>query len=252
MHNFVIITLDSLRYDVAMLANTPTLNSLMHKYQVATDTWHKTFAHATYTLPAHVSMFSGGKFPCNEGDVAPFSRLNNLFGYTFTKSNSLFKLTEDNECITCYFKDRDYRTIGLGSVGWFDDLLSSSKDFWGKYFNEFYYQSNFSVKNSESFRNQINFTRDLLKNNTSDLFYFVNVGSTHAPYRDGGTSIDAQKKALEYIDDNIAELISLFGSGTDIFICGDHGECFGEDGLWGHSFYHHKVMEVPACYLEIP
>ena len=27
--------------------------------------------------------------------------------------------------------------------------------------------------------------------------------------------------------------------------CGDHGECFGEDGYWGHGINHPKVFEVP-------
>jgi hypothetical protein len=28
-------------------------------------------------------------------------------------------------------------------------------------------------------------------------------------------------------------------------MCADHGECFGEEGFYGHSFYHPKVFEVP-------
>ena len=35
-----------------------------------------------------------------------------------------------------------------------------------------------------------------------------------------------------------------------IIIASDHGECFGEDGLWGHSFYHEKIMTVPIIKIE--
>ena len=81
MRNFIIITIDSLRYDVAIQANTPVFDKLISDYQLSSRQWHKTFAHATYTLPAHVSMFSGGKFPCNETDIFPFSRQHSLFSY---------------------------------------------------------------------------------------------------------------------------------------------------------------------------
>ena len=31
----------------------------------------------------------------------------------------------------------------------------------------------------------------------------------------------------------------------DLVACSDHGEVMGENGLWGHSFTHSKVLEVP-------
>jgi hypothetical protein len=37
-----------------------------------------------------------------------------------------------------------------------------------------------------------------------------------------------------------------------VFILADHGECFGEEGLWGHSFYHSKIIEVPFTNFIIP
>ncbi len=58
----------------------------------------------------------------------------------------------------------------------------------------------------------------------------------------------AQRASLEYVD---RELALLFTELKDYFavICGDHGDCWGEDGLWGHGFYHPRVMEVPMVVL---
>jgi hypothetical protein len=30
--------------------------------------------------------------------------------------------------------------------------------------------------------------------------------------------------------------------------CGDHGDAWGEDGLWEHGIHHSKVYEVPLLF----
>ena len=63
-------------------------------------------------------------------------------------------------------------------------------------------------------------------------------------------------------------LVDLFAAGGDepvrldffgetgrevtVVMCGDHGDCLGENGLWGHGFYHPKVMEVPMAIFNYP
>jgi arylsulfatase A-like enzyme len=44
---------------------------------------------------------------------------------------------------------------------------------------------------------------------------------------------------------DLLDTVDSVGRPTLVVICGDHGECFGEDEHWGHGFYHPKVMEVP-------
>jgi glucan phosphoethanolaminetransferase (alkaline phosphatase superfamily) len=34
-------------------------------------------------------------------------------------------------------------------------------------------------------------------------------------------------------------------------VTADHGECFGEDGLWGHAIYHPKIMHVPLLIFTV-
>jgi len=47
------------------------------------------------------------------------------------------------------------------------------------------------------------------------------------------------------------KFLSQLQRGTIVVICADHGECFGEDGLHGHGFYHLKVIEVPLGIFPI-
>jgi len=42
----------------------------------------------------------------------------------------------------------------------------------------------------------------------------------------------------------VGALLRRFQNGT-IVICADHGENWGEDGLWGHTVNHPTVLEVP-------
>jgi arylsulfatase A-like enzyme len=109
---------------------------------------------------------------------------------------------------------------------------------------------------------------------------FVNVSETHVPY-DFGDAIDpevkdildrarllwggkrynehrvriapeefarlhqAQIQAVEAVDTKIGELLSALTGPVMLVVCGDHGEAFGEDGLYGHGFPHPAVIEVP-------
>jgi arylsulfatase A-like enzyme len=56
-----------------------------------------------------------------------------------------------------------------------------------------------------------------------------------------------QRKCLEWVDNCIKSLLDKFANST-IIICADHGDCWGEDGLWEHGFFHEKVIEVPLLF----
>jgi glucan phosphoethanolaminetransferase (alkaline phosphatase superfamily) len=83
------------------------------------------------------------------------------------------------------------------------------------------------------------------------VFFFLNCPSTHTPYCVNGRSLDGQGKALQYVDAHIPTLIDLMPKPCHCFILADHGDCFGEDGLWGHNLYHEKVMEVPFIHFPL-
>ena len=91
-------------------------------------------------------------------------------------------------------------------------------------------------------------------------FLFLNLGETHHPYTAAGHDYSAdwgdaakcalaQRASLEYLDRCLAELFSKLENCFAV-ICGDHGDCWGENDLWGHAFYHPSVLSVPMVVLD--
>jgi hypothetical protein len=57
---------------------------------------------------------------------------------------------------------------------------------------------------------------------------------------------DKQQKNVEYLDNLFEKLYEKIPQNTHIIVTADHGECFGEDGYFGHGpIIHDKVFEVP-------
>jgi hypothetical protein len=122
---------------------------------------------------------------------------------------------------------------------------------------------------------------DLRFYDDAPAFWLVNAGETHYPYEvagrdypklphlsglhgavrrldDSGASPpmftadilsqlhERQVEAVRYVDGLIPYLRDLVPDGTWLTVTSDHGECFGEDGYFGHGPMHHeKVLEVP-------
>lgn len=247
--NILIIVLDSLRYDVAVETNTPNINNLIKMYQSYSDKWVKVYAQATYTLPAHVSMLNGGMFPCDYHLPEPYGRNQALFSVEGkTKRTGIFKMKRPSG-ICSYFATKGFKTIGIGGVSWFNPENENST-FWKGMFHEYYWMPCFSENYLDGFRQQIELLKNIefLENN----FIFINVSATHEPFMEYGNSKKGQGKALQYVDKYINNLLHLVTTPVKMIITSDHGNCFGEDGMWGRGFYHEKIMEVPMAYLEIP
>lgn len=57
---------------------------------------------------------------------------------------------------------------------------------------------------------------------------------------------DKQQSNVEYLDKLFEKLYDVCPRNTHFIISGDHGECFGEEGYFGHGpIFHEKVFEVP-------
>jgi arylsulfatase A-like enzyme len=118
-------------------------------------------------------------------------------------------------------------------------------------------------------------------------FAFINFGETHSPFRheempslaadpvadrmslgrlfnatgmpDTAGSLDRelwdrQRQCAEYLDQRMGDLLDCFiarGRPTTVVVTADHGECLGEQGLFGHAFHHEKVMEVPLLIFRL-
>lgn len=253
--SIVIITIDSLRYDVADGAYTPNIRKLLSAVNISR--WYKVGSHGTYTLPSHISMFHAGIMPCNnQKDIPiPYNREKlRVFKAQLAwdrQSEAMFPTPAAPNIIKGFAKI-GYRTIGIGGVHWFNDKFITS-NFWRKhYFSEFYWNENFSETCFHAFENQINKIKELKLAHANDpIFLFLNIASTHSPYMGFGKSVEAQKNAFEYVDKHIPQLFDFLPNEFVLMLLSDHGECFGEDELWGHGFYHPKIMEVPFVYLEV-
>ena len=53
-----------------------------------------------------------------------------------------------------------------------------------------------------------------------------------------------QRACLEHVDAQLSPLLEAF-RGATIVVTADHGDCWGEDGLWEHGISHRRTLEVP-------
>jgi hypothetical protein len=159
------------------------------------------------------------------------------------------------------FKRLGYAAIGTGAVGWFDpatptgELLSAD-------FDEFFYTRGAGL------REQVAFVDGALRRlDGRRVFLFLNVGETHVPYYFEGAPWDGddnpcrpfaddndaeecrrrQRACLEFVDHELGGLLDRFGQ-ANVLVCADHGDAWGEDGVWEHGLPHPKVLEVPLLF----
>jgi membrane-anchored protein YejM (alkaline phosphatase superfamily) len=155
------------------------------------------------------------------------------------------------------FQRMGYRTFGCAALEWFNHPNLASP------FQRF-------LVTGTHLARQVEFLKSEMFSSDAPFFAFANVGETHEPYEFGGLIEPAlesrarmrrfeqagflheehrkQVACLEYIDAGLGGLLADLekeGRRLLVVVCGDHGECFGEDGFYGHGFYHPKVMEVP-------
>lgn len=267
--NYLLITLDSCRYDSLVKANTPELDKLGKIYSAWTP--------ATYTLPAHISFFTG-ILPMVHEELPYLNRFTkqlfkmhkagaSLGGEAGSKTLNLRASKKD---MIQGLRDQGFYTVGSGAANWFD------KEVLVKNFHDFKYTR------AQSAEAQCNFTLDKLTRHgvQKPFFSFINFYETHTPYMHYGKDRDeysmnardhmqfppledltkrnelgtklheAQIKAAEHLDQVLGKLFKLLPANTMVIVTADHGEAFGEDGYWGHGIYHPLVMNVPMmCFM---
>jgi len=262
MKNKVFIVFDSLRWDVFKKARTPFLNRL--------GVWKKAYSQGTYTLPAHMSFFVG-KLPqvfdqTNYYDCTA-SRITKAGG--LQRYDQLWRLDNPEAPRTANevlqgsniiegFRQIGYRTIGTGAVNWFNPDLAAAKCLTAA-FENFRFFGGPNHRSHYSSEDQVDWVISLLHKTSKPYFLFINLGETHhrfvykncpwmddrlEPYGDKRKCFERQRLCLEYLDGIIQHLFSEL-TNYSLVMCADHGEAFGEGGLWGHGFFHKKVMEVP-------
>ena len=263
MRNQVLIVFDSLRWDIFKKSEASFLKGL--------GTWKKAYTHGTYTLPAHMSFFAG-KLPhsldCEEYYDTAAARFDRGNRRTYRNSKQLWRLsnpealapskyTLEGKNIIEGFRKQGYFTIGTGAVNWFNPDLPAGKIL-TEPFEKFRFFSGPDYKSHTSSEDQIEWLLDSVLKVTKPYFLFVNFGETHHrfvykdcpwydeqnPYGNRSECKSRQRHCIEYLSKQVEKLLSPLKN-YDLVLCSDHGEAMGENGLWGHGFYHKKVIEVP-------
>ena len=254
--SILFITLDSCRYDTFLAADAPNLK--------AVGELHRAMAPGNFTYGSHAAMFVGFT-PGIAGRPEPF--INPKFGKIFKITGAGFPgkggefMTLSGRSIIEGLKRKGYLAVGSAALGWFDPQTETGVHL-SRDFDHFYYPGN-----SYSLAKQLHWLADALAAAERPVFAFLNVGETHVPYyfegapwprdvnpcvpfaqtNDAAECRRRQIACLEFVDEKLAPVLHAF-SDSSIIICADHGDCWGEDGLWEHGIHHEKVLEVPLLF----
>ena len=248
------ITLDSCRYDTFQSAAAPNLKGV--------GPVHRAMAPSHFTFGSHAAMFVGFT-PSVPGAAQPI--LDNKFGKLFRlgsaphrgASREIFLL--EGATIIQGFRRLGHRTFGSAAVAWFDPTTAVGHQL-SRDFEAFFFPGRTSA-----LPRQLHWlTCKLDSAALHPVFAFLNIGETHVPYHFEGAPWAAydnpcqpyqpvdraaecrtrQCACLEYVDTLLGPLLSRFANAT-VVVCADHGDCWGEDGLWEHGVSHEMTLTVP-------
>lgn len=253
--DIVLVTFDTLRYDVAQQyfeqGKTPNIANYLPR-----EGWEKRHSPGTFTFPSHSAFFAG--FLPNPGNSSKHER---LFASTFMGSETTGPNTfvfEEPNIVKALF-NRGYETICIGGVGFFNKLNEMGMVFPGM-FNQSFWNPSLGVTNPDSAFEQFNLAEKVISEIPKDkkIFLFINLSALHQPNffycknrtREQGDDIESHGAALEYIDKQWPVLMSIFRNRNKSFhiYCSDHGTCYGEDGFYGHRIAHPHVLNVPYSH----
>lgn len=273
LNNYILVILDSCRYDALMTAAPRTLHYL--------GTVERRWSYASWTAPAHYNLLMG---------LLPHSSPRHVYASEYYKRDFLrynerlgteqieFKSLVPHLYLPTFLKRKlGYRTHALVSLPVLNPATLLNRDF-----------DTFTLmpkhNDMAAMLDRMVFSPDY------PSFYLLNVGETHYPYappdepedqwpkihgvhgvfkhldeivvggklveEEGGAKFFDQEKldllrarqieAVRYLDGVFEQLFDLLPPQTYVTVTADHGELFGEAGYFGHGPIHHeKVYEVP-------
>jgi len=274
LNNFILVVLDSCRYDTFMEASPATIMRL-GKVECR-------FSYASWTAPSHYNMLMG---------LMPHTSPKHVFASEYYKKDFFT------------FNDRlGARDIGFKSLVpqlYLPDFLRQSLGYLTHAMVSLPVLNSYTPLNHgfDSFRlmpdhNDMSAMLDLMTfSSERPSFYLLNVGETHYPYAlpsepenewprisgvhgvfkhlddhiVGGKLVHdeqgeprffdmeqlarlraRQVETVKYLDSVFERLFDMVPGNTWITVTSDHGELFGEEGYFGHGpIMHEKVFEVP-------
>lgn len=250
-HDILLITLDTLRFDVAQqelaAGRLPNLNQYI-------DQWQQRHAPGSFTYASHHAIFAGF-FPTPiDNPAAP-----RLFALSFPGSETTGKNTYvfDAPNIIAGLESVGYHTVCIGGVGFFNKQTPLGNQF-PHMFIESYWDSGTGVTDPNSTKNQVDLILRLLKRQLEQpLFLFLNISALHQPncfYLEGcqQDNLKSHAAALRYVDNELGRLFSQWRNRPAfVILCSDHGTAYGEQGYQGHRLAHEVVWTVPYAEFTI-
>ena len=256
--SILFITLDSCRFDTFERASAPNLKGIGQVY--------KAKAPGNFTFASHSAMFVGftpGVPDQAEALINPkFGKIFKIVGGGYPSKGTEF-MTIKGKNVVQGLSQIGYTTIGTGAAGWFDDSTQTAQPL-VEDFDHYWFAGN-----CWSLDKQLAFVeRHLRTLDGKRAFVFINLGETHVPYWHegaewdrsinpcrpfGGETNDAEECArrqlacLEWVDERLGPLLERFAHANTL-VCADHGDAWGEDGLWEHGIHHPTVMDVPLVF----
>ena len=251
------LSLDSCRFDSFRDANIPNLKSLAPLHKAQSPSYFTYGSHAAFWMGFTPGVTSSKNTPWLNPKSGKLFRM----GHSAASSNGndAFVLLGAN--IIEGFRNLGFLTIGTGAVAWFDTSTPTGSVLTSP-FDQFWYSGQ-----TWKLREQLSWLNEKMRLNGSDrpVFVFLNVGETHVPYWHeeadweawpspcvpfGGSSCSRRESrkrqiaCLEWVDSELSPLLKTFRSCTTL-ACADHGDCWGEDGLWEHGISHPATLTVP-------
>ena len=255
-HDVLMVTLDTLRYDVAVEAlaagETPVLSR-----SLPGGAWEERHSPATFTYAAHHAFFAGFlPTPAKPGRHPRRFALRFAGSETTTPETTVF----DAPDLISGFAGRGYHTLCVGGVGFFN-LQNPLGCVLPGLFQERHWRTELGVTEVRSTEFQV----AQIEKSISELpaekrcFTFLNVSALHQPNRHyvPGAQEDSkvtQRAALRYVDSQLAKLFKVMSRRAPCFVMigSDHGTAYGDDGYTGHRLAHPVVTTVPWAEFTLP
>lgn len=251
-HDLLLVTLDTLRYDVAVQAHeagaTPNLSRLL-----PAGGWEKRHAPGSFTFSSHAAMFACF-FPTPAAPGRHVRRFALAFEGSETTGDETIVL--DGPSLPEGLAAAGYHTACIGGTGFFNLENPLGRVLPGL-FSEAHWDPRLGVTDPRSTEHQVDLALSILGRMTPDrpLFLFLNVSALHQPnwfyLRDGRKedTLASHAAALAYADRQLGRLFEGLRRPTAAVICSDHGTAYGEDGYVGHRIGHEAVWTVPYAEL---
>jgi hypothetical protein len=267
-HDVVLVTLDTLRLDVAQTAWAQGRLPVLSRW-LPSEGFEARHSPASFTYAAH-QAFLTGFLPTPILALPPGKSHPRLFALAFPGSESTTPQTyvfARGASLPEGFADLGYRTICVGGVGFFNKQNALGSVLPGL-FQEAHWQPEFSVTRPDSTETQVALARQRLDTEPRRVFMLLNVSAIHQPnhhylpaegparpwhQKPVQDSIASHSAALSYVDRALAPLWEALARRGPAFVvlCSDHGTAYGEDGYFGHRHAHPVVMHVPYAHFLV-